>query len=504
MSETKRQKLMASKKRVAIIGAGPSGTAQLRAFASAREKGAEIPDIVCFEKQADVGGLWNYSWRTGVDAHGEAVHNSMYRFLWSNGPKEALEFADYSFMEHFGYPIPSFPPREVLFDYIKGRMEKAGVREWIRFKTVVRSTVFDEKTQKFTITSSNIETQVQTVEEFDNVIVASGHFSTPNVPEFKGFDKFEGRILHAHDFRDACEFKNKDILIIGTSYSAEDIASQCYKYGVKSVHCSYRTAPMGFKWPDNFTTVPLLDRVEGRRAYFRADPARGYAEETSCDLDAIILCTGYKHHFPFLENSLRLATTNRLCVGPEGATGAGDGTLYKGMVWDKNPKLFYLGMQDQWYTFNMFDAQAWYARDIILGRITVPDKEGMAADFKPWREREGTLTTDEEMFTYQGEYIKSLIAETDYPSFDIDGVNAAFNDWEHNKHTNIMTFRDKKHKSVMTGDMGTVHHTPWIEALDDSSKCYLAKTREEAEKLATSTTLSEACPMAPFVPETAH
>ena len=30
-------------------------------------------------------------------------------------------------------------------------------------------------------------------------------------------------------------------------------------------------------------------------------------------------------------------------------------------------------MQDQWFTFNMFDAQAWYARDLILGRLKVPD-----------------------------------------------------------------------------------------------------------------------------------
>ncbi len=37
-------------KRVAIIGAGPSGLAQLGAFQSASEKGAEIPDIVYFEK----------------------------------------------------------------------------------------------------------------------------------------------------------------------------------------------------------------------------------------------------------------------------------------------------------------------------------------------------------------------------------------------------------------------------------------------------------------------
>ena len=55
-----------------------------------------------------------------MDGSGQPVHNSMYRHLWSNGPKECLEFADYGFEEHFGYPIPSFPPREVLFDYITG------------------------------------------------------------------------------------------------------------------------------------------------------------------------------------------------------------------------------------------------------------------------------------------------------------------------------------------------------------------------------------------------
>jgi len=119
--------------RVAVIGAGPSGLAQLRAFQSARKKGAKIPEVVCFEKQADWGGLWNYTWRTGLDEYGEPVHGSMYRYLWSNGPKECLEFADYTFEEHFGKPIASYPPRAVLWDYIKGRVEKAGVRKWVRF-----------------------------------------------------------------------------------------------------------------------------------------------------------------------------------------------------------------------------------------------------------------------------------------------------------------------------------------------------------------------------------
>ena len=46
-------------KRVAVIGAGPSGLAALRAFQSAEAKGAAIPEVVCFEKQGDWGGLWN-------------------------------------------------------------------------------------------------------------------------------------------------------------------------------------------------------------------------------------------------------------------------------------------------------------------------------------------------------------------------------------------------------------------------------------------------------------
>ncbi len=72
-------------RRVAIIGAGPCGLGLLRAFAIARDRGEEIPELVCFEKQASWGGLWNYTWRTGLDEHGEPVHGSMYRYLWSNG-----------------------------------------------------------------------------------------------------------------------------------------------------------------------------------------------------------------------------------------------------------------------------------------------------------------------------------------------------------------------------------------------------------------------------------
>jgi trimethylamine monooxygenase len=443
-------------KRVAVIGAGPSGLAVLRAFQSAKATGAEIPEIVCFEKQGNWGGLWNYTWRTGLDEYGEPVHGSMYRYLWSNGPKEGLEFADYSFEEHFGKQIGSYPPRAVLFDYIQGRVVKAGVRDWIRFRTPVRFVKHDPKTAKFTVTVHDLTKDSMYEEVFDNVIVASGHFSTPNVPEFPGFDMFNGRVMHAHDFRDAREFSGKDILIVGTSYSAEDIGSQCWKYGAKSLTVAHRTAPMGFDWPSNWQEVPLLSHVDADTAYFK--------DGTSKKIDAVILCTGYQHHFPYLPDDLRLKTKNRLATAD----------LYKGVAYVNNPALFYIGMQDQWFTFNMFDAQAWWARDVILGRIAIPtNKAARAQDVEKRIAAEDAVADAHDAIHFQGDYVKELIAETDYPSFDVDGACEAFFEWKHHKVDGIMTFRDHAYRSVITGTMAPMHHTPWKDALEDSMESYL-------------------------------
>jgi trimethylamine monooxygenase len=442
--------------RVAIIGAGPSGLAALRAFESARKAGADVPEVVCYEKQSDYGGLWNYTWRTGLDEFGEPVHGGMYRYLWSNGPKECLEFADYSFEEHFGRLIPSYPPREVLHDYIKGRIEKSGVAPYIKLNTPARWVSYNEETGKFTVKVRDLKSDVSSVSDFDHVIVASGHFSVPNVPDFEGIKTFPGRVMHSHDFRSADEFAGKRVLCVGSSYSSEDIGIQCHKYGAKSVTFTWRTKPMGFKWPAGCKEVPLMTKVEGSRVHFR--------DGTSEDFDAIVLCTGYLHHFPFLEDSLRLKTRNRLYPP----------NLYKGVFWWGNPKLIYIGMQDQYYTFNMFDAQAWYARDVVLGRITLPSLEEQAADMIKWIGMEEQIANPFEAIDFQTEYTRDLLAATDYPKLDVDHVARLFKEWEHHKSEDIMTYRDRAYPSTLTGNMAPVHHTPWTQAMDDSMEAFLA------------------------------
>ncbi len=453
--------------RVAIIGAGPSGIAQLRAFDSAKKSGREIPEIVCFEKQDDWGGQWNYNWRSGIDKYGEPVHSSMYRNLWSNGPKEALEFAEYTFDEHFGRPISSYPPRAVLWDYINGRAEKSDIKKHVRFATVVRWVGFDESTNLFTVTTENLKTGQTETSEFDHVIVGSGHFSFPNVPDFKGIETFSGELMHAHDFRGAERLADKDVLLIGASYSAEDIGVQSFKMGARSVTYSYRSGPMGFDWPEGIEELPLIDRFEGATAYFSNGMSR--------TVDTVILCTGYLHHYPFLPSDLALDSPNN--VYPD--------TLYRGVVSENNDSLYYLGAQDQWFTFNMFDAQAWYVRDLILGKLTVPSPSEQRESIDVWLERFNAIETAEDEVKFQADYIRDLIEQTDYPMFDLDEVTRTFMAWKTDKKKNILTYRDKVYRSVMTGTMADKHHTPWLSELDDSMERYISSApREKLEDLA--------------------
>ena len=66
---------------------------------------------------------------------------------------------------------------------------------------------------------------------------------------------------------------------------------------------SYRTNPTGFQWPDKFSQGPLIDHIEeGNKVQF--------IDGTSKVVDAIVLCTGYLHYFPFLEDELKHKTNN--------------------------------------------------------------------------------------------------------------------------------------------------------------------------------------------------
>jgi trimethylamine monooxygenase len=48
-----------------------------------------------------------------------------------------------------------------------------------------------------------------------------------------------------------------------------------------------------------------------------------------------------------------------------------------GVVFINNPKLMYLGMQAQYFSFMMFEIQSHFAKSLILNKLKLPLKQEM-------------------------------------------------------------------------------------------------------------------------------
>jgi len=244
---------------------------------------------------------------------------------------------------------------------------------------------------------------------------------------------------------------------VGASYSAEDIALQCIKYGAKNIICTWRTKAMGFNWPEQIHERPLVQKFEGKTAFFK--------DGTTAEVDVVLMCTGYLHSYPYLREELRLKTRNNLYPP----------NLYKGIVWQKaaNNKLLYLGVQDQCYTYTMFDVCAIWAAKLIQGHFQLPSKEEMESDWKSWKERCNGLKDTYMMIDFQTDYVQELAKAcgSDYP-YDLD-VAEIFYAWAGHKKECVATYRDHPFTSKYTGTKSPVHHTTFMNALDDSMKTFM-------------------------------
>ncbi len=213
---------------------------------------------------------------------------------------------------------------------------------------------------------------------------------------------------------------------------------------------SYRTKPLGHNWPSNVEEVPLLVRLEGKMAHFRDGSAR--------KVDSIILCTGYQNLFPFIADDIRLITRNRMY--PD--------NLYKGIFFQDEPRIAFLGMQKFAFGFLGLDIQAWYVRDVLLHRIALPSKEERLRNASEWQDCENNedskLIPNHHIY-FMVNYLKDLLASMeDYPSVDLDSATASLLQGRKNKFENIINYRDQVFTSHVTGTEASRNAIPWIDA----------------------------------------
>ncbi|XP_061174812.1 flavin-containing monooxygenase 5-like [Saccostrea echinata] len=214
-------------KTVCVIGAGVSGLAAVK---NSLDEGLQP---ICFEKDDDVGGLWNYH---DVPKEGDP---SLYNSCSINTSKEMTCYSDFPIPKDF----PNFMAHRHFKSYLKLYAEHFGLMKYIKFKHIVeRVEKADdfEDTGEWVITTKNLSSGKVEKRKVNFVMVCNGHLHEPNIPKFKGLEKFKGRVLHTHDYKDFRGFEGKRILMIGIGNSAADVACDLSRHA-EHVYVSTRS-----------------------------------------------------------------------------------------------------------------------------------------------------------------------------------------------------------------------------------------------------------------------
>jgi len=320
-------------KKVAVIGCGPSGMFFLHSIAIRRKRLeqegnmeglAALPEVTCFEKSLSPGGLWKIDRINDRNDDDEKQSGNMYEAMWTNGPKESFEFFDYTFDEHFGCAMPMFMPRQLILEYMLARCTKnnPNIFDNVKFNTSVRSVNFSEDLGKFVVQTADQETESVTESMFDKCIWAAGANGRPKIPQTISkvlmAGGFKGRIMHSSktgtDF-DQC-VRGRKILIIGDSYSAEDLTLIAIKLGVKSVDICSRSgggiASGTGSWPAvkvivHYSYIPTGVTSDGFGVVLTSDKTKGTEEMILDDISTVIYCTGYLENMDMLHPTLQPA-----------------------------------------------------------------------------------------------------------------------------------------------------------------------------------------------------
>ncbi|XP_046344415.1 flavin-containing monooxygenase 5-like isoform X2 [Haliotis rufescens] len=208
---------MAARKRVAIVGAGLAGLAAIK---SCLEEGLEP---VCFEQYDNCGGVWYYT-----EEYREGQGARAFDCLTTNISREMFGFSD------FPYPpnLPPFLPRTMVYDYILSYCETFGLGKYIHLNTRVNNI---KKSRDYNVTGrwevETMDSEKKTQRDiFDFVMICTGFYKKPRIPDIKGLDTFKGTIEHSMRFKDAVQYKGKSVLVVGNSHSSGDMSAESSAY----------------------------------------------------------------------------------------------------------------------------------------------------------------------------------------------------------------------------------------------------------------------------------
>jgi len=126
-----------------------------------------------------------------------------------------------------------FPSRDEFVAYLERYVEWQGID--VRLGTRVRRIERDDGAWRLRTSAGDMRAE--------QVIVATGYAHEPFIPAWAGRDRFQGRLLHSADYRNAQPFRGADVLVVGSGSSGMEIAYDLAQGGAERVRLSVRTAP---------------------------------------------------------------------------------------------------------------------------------------------------------------------------------------------------------------------------------------------------------------------
>ncbi|XP_014236199.1 flavin-containing monooxygenase FMO GS-OX-like 4 isoform X1 [Trichogramma pretiosum] len=427
--------------KVCIVGAGVTGIAAAKAFADYRDEF----DIVVFDRNSDVGGLWIYTDSQDLDEHNLPVHSSMYYNLRTNLPKDLMSYPDY---RQFSGENRSCVSHKTIVQYLRNYTDYFDLRGYMKFDTLVEKirpivggSDDDWRTTRWSIKTRDLNSNVSAETTCNAVVVCNGHYTKPRVPQIPGIESFPGLVMHSHIYRYPQEFAGKNVLVLGAAVSGIDISIDISRYA-RRVYLSHNKDRIKSQLPLNIVQVPGVASVNGSIFTLR--------DNSTVKVDAVVFCTGYVYDLPFLDESSGLKIDDNY-VKP----------LYKYMLNGEHPSMAFVGLALDVALFPLVDVQTKYFVALMRDKVKLPGREVRLAESLPKAKQGDQLSEKEKKYAHalgakQWTYQQQLAQEADFEA-PPDFYRQAYNMWSAYRKTDLLHYKDGMLRVNKNGAIEIIH-----------------------------------------------